>query len=431
MKSSLQSKLLAWFPKLNPQVWILAMGRFLSEVGAGFTLFYAPIFFAKGVGLSATEVGLGLGSASISGVFGRIIGGSFSDSQFWGRRRTLLLSAAISTIASFALAATNNFFTFLLANLLAGFGIGLYWPATEAAVADLTEGQVRQEAYAVVRLADNLGLGLGIILGGILISATGNYRTLFIIDGISFIVFFAVVYLVIAETYKGNDKAWATTSRNRGFLPNSWQTALNDRLLLVFVVVNIIFTTYISQLHSTIGLYFSGKFSSPSISLLFSWHMVLAILTMIPVSRILKRFNHPEALMISALFWGIGFGFVWFIGGIPELQLIWAILAMAILAIATVSYTPSASAFVADIAPASLRGVYLSINSLCWAVGYAIGPPLGGWAMDQNVLFTNNFWLVLSFSVIGLIAILRYLNYIFRRYIILGNRRDAEDTERR
>lgn len=415
MKSSLQSKLLAWFPKLNPQVWILAMGRFLSQVGTGFTLFYAPIFFTKSLALSATDVGLGLGSASISGVFGRIVGGSFSDSPFWGRRRTLLLSAAISAIASFALATTNNFFTFLLANLLAGFGIGLYWPATEAAVADLTEGQVRQEAYAVVRLADNLGLGLGIILGGILISITGGYRTLFIIDGISFIVFFAVVYLAIAETYKGNGETAATKSRNRGFLPNSWRTALSDRLLLVFVVINIIFTTYISQLHSTIGLYFSGKFSSHSISLLFSWHIVLAILIMMPVSRFLKRFNHPQALMISALFWGIGFSFVWLIGAVPELKLIWAILGMGILAIATVSYTPSASAFVADIAPASLRGVYLSINSLCWAVGYAIGPSLGGWAMDQNPLVTNNFWLVLAFSITFLIAILQELNQIFKR----------------
>lgn len=414
MKSFLQSQLRTYLPQLNPPVWILAMGRFLSEVGTGFTLFYAPIFFAKGVGLSATEVGLGLGSAAISGILGRIIGGSFSDSQFWGRRRTLLLSAAISAIASFALAATNSFFTFVLANLLSGFGIGLYWPATEAAVADLTEGQVRQEAYAVVRLADNLGLGLGIILGGILISTTGNYRTLFIIDGISFVVFFGVVYLAITETYTGDRETPPSKSRNKWFLPNSWQTALSDRLLLVFVIVNIIFTTYISQLHSTIGLYFSRRFSSEAISLLFSWHMVLAILTMMPVSRRLRRFNHPQALMISALLWGIGFSLVWFIGGVSELQLIWAILAMGIFAIATVSYTPSAAAFVADIAPVSLRGVYLSINSLCWAIGYAVGPPLGGWAMDQNASLTNNFWLVLAFSVSILIAILQYLNHIFR-----------------
>jgi len=406
-------------PQLKTQVWILATGRFLSEIGTGFTLFYAPIFFAKGVGLSATQVGLGLGMASITGVLGRILGGSFSDSRFWGRRRTLLLSAAISAIASFVLAMTGNFSTFAIANLLSGFGIGLYWPATEAAVADLTEGQVRKEAYAIVRLADNLGLGLGIVLGGILISTTGAYRTLFIIDGISFIVFFAVVYLAIAETYEGNQhrENLSSTLRNKSkqgkrfwFLPASWTTALSDRPLLIFVTINIIFTTYISQLHSTIGLYFSSRFPIKIISLLFSWHMILAILLIIPASRFLRRFTHPEALVISALLWGVGFGLTWLIGTSAKMGLIWAILGMAVFAVATVIYNPSAAAFVADIAPVNLRGVYLSVNSLCWAIGYAIGPPLGGWAMDQKSAITQSFWLVLGLSITVVISILRYLN---------------------
>lgn len=88
-----------FLPRLPAQVWILAFGRLLSQVGTGFTLFYAPIFFVNQVGLSATQVGLGIGSASISGVVGRAMGGSFTDSVFWGRRRTLLLSAVISAIA--------------------------------------------------------------------------------------------------------------------------------------------------------------------------------------------------------------------------------------------------------------------------------------------------------------------------------------------
>jgi MFS family permease len=54
-----------------------------------------------------------------------------------------------------------------------GMGMGLYWPATESVVADLTQGEQRNEAYAITRLADNLGLGIGIVLGGVLIGTTG------------------------------------------------------------------------------------------------------------------------------------------------------------------------------------------------------------------------------------------------------------------
>ena len=84
---------LTWLPNLDRRVWILSFGRLLSQFGNGFTLFYAPIFFANQVGLSATAVGIGLGSGSVSGVIGRLLGGSAADSPTWGRRKTLLISA--------------------------------------------------------------------------------------------------------------------------------------------------------------------------------------------------------------------------------------------------------------------------------------------------------------------------------------------------
>lgn len=74
-----------------------------------------------------------------------------------------------------------------------------------------------------------------------------------------------------------------------------------------------------------------------------------------------------------------------------------------------VAYTPSAFGFVADLAPESLRGVYLSINSQCWAIGYFIGPALGGYALDQTAQFMKWFWFGCVASVILGILILRYL----------------------
>src|SRR4028119_386163 len=113
MKSSPNPKRFSWLPQLSYQVWILAAGRLLSQIGSGFTLFYAPIFFVNQVGLSATAVGIGLGSGSITGVIGRFLGGSFADSKSWGRRPTLLLSAAVCAIASVILALTFNFPVFI------------------------------------------------------------------------------------------------------------------------------------------------------------------------------------------------------------------------------------------------------------------------------------------------------------------------------
>lgn len=403
--------LVSWLPNLDRRLWILAFGRLLSQLGNGFTLFYAPIFFVNQVGLSATAVGIALGSNSVSGVVGRFLGGSISDLPRWGRRKTLLTSAVISAVADVALATAFDFPTLVMGNLLMGLGIGFYWPATEAVVADLTRDDQRNEAFAIVRLADSLGLSLGIVLGGVLIELTGLYRLLFVIDGVMYVVFFGIIYWAIAETLQTHGDAPSFFA--------GWKTALRDRRLWIFASVNILITTYLSQVQSTMPLYFSnvvpaGKngtgFSTSVISALFTWHVALTALCQLPVARFLNRLTRVQSLWLSLLLWGAGFVCIVLTGVASGGYLLWALLALAVLAIATVTYLPSASAFIIDIAPDSMRGVYLSINSQCWAIGYFIGPPLGGWALDQSAEVAHAFWLLLMVSSWAGFGILYFLN---------------------
>ncbi|WP_324971754.1 MFS transporter [Nostoc sp.] len=415
MKLASQSQLSSWLSSIHPQVWIFAIGRFLSEVGTGCTLFYAPIFFVNQVGLSATSVGVALGSASISGVVGRIVGGSLADSEHWGRRRTLLLATAISAIGSLVLATTNNFTILVIGSLISGLGIGFYWPAAESVVADASQIDNRRETFAIARLADNLGLAIGIMLAGFFIAIIGSYRWLFVIDAISFLVFFGVVYVGINETEQQQIEESEKTE-----LLASWMAVLSDRRFLVYIAVNIFFTIYISQIHSTLPLFFKNfvikstteGFAQTTISVLFAWHLVFAIICQLPVTSILKRCSHTLALTVSAIFWAIGFGLIWVSGTAPSHHLVWAILALGVFAVAIVSYTPSAASLVTELAPENQRGVYFSINALCWAVGSFIGHPLGGWALDQPQIITNSYWLCFILSVAIAVAILQYLSRI-------------------
>ncbi|WP_375453054.1 MFS transporter [uncultured Nostoc sp.] len=416
MKLASQSQLSSWLPSIHPQVWIFAIGRFCSEVGTGFTLFYAPIFFVNQVGLSATSVGVALGSASISGIVGRIVGGSLADSGHWGRRRTLLLATAISASGSLVLAATNNFTILVIGSLISGLGIGFYWPAAEAVVADASEIDNRRETFAIARLADNLGLAIGIVLAGFLITIIGSYRWLFVIDAISFLVFFGVVYVGISETEQQQIKELENTQYIA-----SWIAVLSDRRFLVYITVNIFFTIYISQIHSTLPLYFknfvfvestSEGFAKTTISGLFAWHLVFAIICQLPVTSILKRCSHTLALTVSAILWAIGFGLIWVSGTAPSYNLVWVTLALGVFAVAIVSYTPSAASLVTELAPENQRGVYFSINAVCWAVGSFIGHPLGGWALDQPRIIIDGLWLGFCLSVIIVVVILQYLNRI-------------------
>lgn len=384
-------------------------------------LFYAPIFFVNQVGLSATLVGLGLGSAQqITGIFGRILGGTMCDSPAWGRRRTLLLSAAISAIADVALILAGNFPLFLFGNLLMGLGIGLYWPATEAAVADLASPQQRGEAFAITRLADSVGLSLGTAFGGLLLASSIDGRWLFAADGLSFAIFFGVIYIAITETSHFED--------HDAGIPwwHSWREALSDRRLSIYLAVNVLFTAFISQIQTTLPLYlrnFAPGLQEVSlgdwfaqfdlgvegiVGILFSGHILLMVLIQLPIARWLKPFRHCQALIFAQICWGLGFIPVWVAGTQDNFALAAAAAALAIFSLAIVAYTPAASTLVTELAPKKLRGVYLALNSLCWAVGYFIGPPLGGWALDRAI--RDEFWLGCAIAPLLGIAILMWLD---------------------
>ncbi len=390
-------------PKLPAQVWMLAIGRLLSQIGSGLTLFYAPIFFVNQLGLSATAVGMAIGSQSITGVVGRLLSGSLVDRL--GRKPILLSAMVLSASGAGIFALAHDFSTLVIGNLCFGLGVGLYWPANESLVADLTTGsEERRTAYAFTRLADNLGMGVGIVGGGLMIQLALNYRWLFGLDALSFIVFAGVIFWGIRET--------KSQQASPGSAWGGYAQALADRRLQLYLLVNIIFTTYMAQLETTMPLYIT-KFAGGTtavVTALFTLNLIMLAAGQLPVIKWLRPYRHAHALGIAASFCGIGFICTALATIDRPHSWGWLVFTMIFWAIAIAAYNPTASALTADIAPVQLMGVYTSLNSLCWAVGFAIGPPLGGWALDQSVGVVQIFWGMLALGSLLMWVILLALD---------------------
>ncbi|MFG3816352.1 MDR family MFS transporter [Limnothrix redekei] len=410
VQSTTQSTGQQWLPPLSGVVWILTLGRVLLHLGTGLVMFYGAIYFVEQVGLSATAVGTALGLGQLSGVLGRVASGSWSDSPRVGRRNVLLLSAVASALGDGVLGFAAGFPLLIVGNLLMGLGVGLYWPAMEALVADFTPEEHRREAFAVTRLADVVGLGLGTAIGGLLVGQTGLYRLLFLGDALSFVLFAVAVVALVPDRRPAVQTAighWA-----------GWRKTLSDRLLGLFVIANILFTTYLAQVEATLPLYLKRivGLAPAQIGVLFSGHIILAAVTQLPMSRLLRPYGHARSLAIAAGLFGAGFVAVWWIQP-GAWALAGAIGALALLSLAMVAYTPSGSALVVDLAPESLRGTYLSINSLCWAVGYAVGPPLGGLALDATPAIARGFWIWPVLSVGLVLGLLHWLDRLLDRHL--------------
>ncbi len=401
-------QLLTWLPNLRREIWILAAGQLLLFIGQGFTLVYTSIYFVNQLGFSPTQVGLALSSGGVSGTFGRFWAGNAIDSQRFGRRGTLLLAALIASLSCFCLAFAQTFSWLIAGNLFLGLGLSLYWPATLAVTTDLTDTDNRTEAFALTRLADNLGLGLGALLAGQYIAWSGSYPVLFMSKGIAYFLFGVVIYLAIAETR-------VPQAQPRRLLQRWWQ-ALRDRTLVVYLGANLFFTLYSAQLSSTLPLYLanfipSGNtqtgFSEQWISYFFAWHALLKIVAQLPIARALKSTSHVVVLLVALGFWCSSFLLLWLTGVVSANALVFAVGAFTAIAIAEVLYSPAASALVGDLAPIDLRGIYFSLESECWAIGYIIGPTLGGWALDRPHTLGTQFWLILII-IAGIAAFLLF-----------------------
>jgi MFS family permease len=396
----------------NQQIWLQALGRSLCQISAGLIYFYIPLVFVNQVGLSATSVGFSVGLSSLSGIVGHILGGVLADSPRFGRKTTLVLSGILGALESFLLAFTHTLPLLMAACLLLGLSVGFYWTAADAAVMDVTSPEERSQAFAIMNVAENIGNGVGILGGGILLTLVHqSHQWLFITCGVIYLAFAAMVHVTMPTPHQ---QPLQETHSSTGLF-----VALKDKSLLIFILANLLFTTYIALVTSTIPLYFtnfvpaiSGGAAAAVTSTagLFTWCYIGAgAVLQIPIAQVLSRFAKVRVLMFALVFWALGFSLVWLTGTATVAQFVLGVTALFIMALASVAYKPFAAAIVAELAPSALRGAYVAISSQCWTIGYFIGPTLGGWAMDQSATIAHRFWLVAAATtLIGVIVLIAF-----------------------
>jgi MFS family permease len=95
-----------------------------------------------------------------------------------------------------------------------------------------------------------------------------------------------------------------------------------------------------------------------------------------PVIRALGESDHMLLLSLSCVALGAGVGLAAFV---PWPATIGCIVSIAL---GLVLLLPIASTVVSRLAPAHLRGRYMSIWTIVYMGGYALGPLLGGWALE-------------------------------------------------
>ncbi len=155
-------------PRLPRPVYVLELGALVNAFGNGVVLPFLLIYLHNVRGISFGLAGLAAAVQSAAALGSAFLGGALSDRI--GPKRVLLGSLAVMTVA-FALMPTIRKAPEAFAiYTLWGVGSGAFWPSQSALLAAMTPPTRRAPAYALQRLAMNVGIAVGGLVAGLIAS---------------------------------------------------------------------------------------------------------------------------------------------------------------------------------------------------------------------------------------------------------------------
>ena len=361
-------------PGLSRPVWTLEGAVLVNSVGTGMVLPFVMIYLHNVRGIGLATAGLIVATfAAVSFVI-TPVAGWIVDAR--GPRTTLAASLVIMALGYAMFPLIRDAWQAFALMAVAGIGNGGFWPSQSALLAGLTTRETRSTAYAVQRSVFNLGIGVGALVGG-LVATTSEPRTftvLFLIDAATFVAYAATLGAVPAPAV-----AEASSDGPSG----GYRDVLRDRVLLGVVGLNVVYVTAgFAQLEATFPVFARNEVGVGErvIGLIFLVNVLVILIVQLPVVRLLEGRSRMAALAAMALLWAASWTTVLATG-------LWfeAVAAAVLLVVAGVIFAfgecvlgPAQSALVADLAPEGLRGRYIALLTNSYAVGFIVGPALGG-----------------------------------------------------
>jgi predicted MFS family arabinose efflux permease len=243
-----------------------------------------------------------------------------------------------------------------------------------------------------VRLAINLGWGIGGALGGFL--ASFNYHLLFWVDGLTNIgAAFLLIWLLPKVSLFQQQKLNKATSEKVKAKP-----ALTDKTFLYFIGLQVLFAICFFQLFTTIPLYFKEglRINEFWIGLLLAMNgLIIAVVEMVLVFKLEGRWPYLRLMAFGTIIMAISF----FVLNMHFMNsFIVAILAMILITLAEMVALPFMNSYYISRSTESNRGQYAGYYTMAWSVAQVIGST-SGTQIAYAIGFTNLWWIIGGISL--------------------------------
>lgn len=350
---------------LPREVWLLFATNLINRAGM-MVLPFLVLYLTRELGFSLARAGSMLAVYGASAMVFGPIGGRFSDRiGALPVMRVSLISAGI-VLLFFPLAKS---FAAVAAMTVLWAGSGeMFRPASLAAIAHVVPPQQQRQAYALNRLAINLGMSIGPALGGFL--ATVSFHAMFVVDAVTTLIAGAVLALTPWRAFSGvNSEAQSRNAERAGPA-----TIFHDTRFLIFlggvIVVGIVFFQHEAALPLFLVQYL--HLSPAFYGMLFTINTLLIVALEVPINTATAHVPNVRLLVLGCMLIAIGFGALGIFAsaaGVIATAVVWTFGEMLLF--------PTTSAHLAEIAPENRRGAYMGAYTMSLSIALTVGPWMG------------------------------------------------------
>lgn len=252
----------------------------VDAAGTGLYLAGSALFFTRIVGLSTTQVGLGLSVAGVLGIFGPIPFGRLADR--WSPRAVLMLLHLCCAVGFASYVLVDGFVSFLVVAGLLGIAEQSARPMSQALVEQVVGEEHRSAMSARIRVVYNVGYTGGALLAAlaIQIGTRSSFLTIMIGDAISFVL---SATLLAFLRLKPADR----TSRSAGDVSPLRLPALRDRWYAATAGVNALMLLHMALLSVGVPLWITThtRADDSLVAILLVVNTVIAVLLQVRLAR--------------------------------------------------------------------------------------------------------------------------------------------------
>jgi len=359
----------------------IQLGSALSAFGLGFTVPYLYVYVAQVRDLGAGTAGVVLAVFAMAALAVLPFTGRVIDRR--GPLPVLIVAAGVAAVGASALGFSNGVTSAVLSAAVLGAGTAVMQPALATMLVWCSSAATRTRAFAMQFFLQNLGLGIGGLVGGQLVDVgrPSSFTVLFLIEAAMF-----VVLGVVAATVRmphGPSVTGALPTDGTAAKPGLRVLLSHKAMVQLCVLGFVIFFACYGQFESGLAAYGTeaAGIDPSTLGIALAANTAVIVLAQFVVLRLVERRRRSRVIAWVGLIWA----FAWIVAGYAGLghgSQTMATAAMistyALFGLGEAMLSPTVAPLVADLAPEAMVGQYNSAFALVKQLALAVGPAVGG-----------------------------------------------------